>query len=161
MADAEAEATAAPPKKKSKALVWVLIAVIVLAGGAGGAFFFMKKDKAKVAEKPKPAPAIYYQFDPAFVVNFEAEQLVRFLQVTIGVMSRDQPTVDFLKQHDPALRNDLLLLLGNQQYSAISSVQGKEQLRERALEAVRAVAKREGGDPQKIEAVYFTSFVMQ
>ena len=111
MADAEAEATAAPPKKKSKALVWVLIAVIVLAGGAGGAFFFMKKDKAKVAEKPKPAPAIYYQFDPAFVVNFEAEQLVRFLQVTIGVMSRDQPTVDFLKQHDPALRNDLLLLL--------------------------------------------------
>ena len=56
----------------------------------------------------------------ADVVNFEAEQLVRFLQVTIGVMSRDQPTVDFLKQHDPALRNDLLLLLGNQQYSAIS-----------------------------------------
>ncbi len=37
----------------------------------------------------------------------------------------------------------------------------QEQLRERALESVRAVAKREGGDPQKIEAVYFTSFVMQ
>ncbi|MGE0583078.1 MAG: flagellar basal body-associated protein FliL [Steroidobacteraceae bacterium] len=158
---AEAEANEAAPKKKSKALVWVLIAVVVLAGGAGGAFFFMNKGKAKVVEQAKPAPALYYKLDPAFVVNFEAEQLVRFLQVTIEVMSRDPHAVDFLKQHDPVIRNDLLLLLGNQQYTTISTVQGKEQLRKRALDAVRAVARREGGDPQKIEAVYFTSFVMQ
>jgi flagellar FliL protein len=162
MAEAEAAAPVAPaPKKKSKALVWVLIALIVVAAGAGGAFFFMKKGKAKVAEKPKPAPAIYYTLDPAFVVNFEAEQLVRFLQVTIDVMSRDPAAVEFVKLHDPVIRNDLLLLLSNQPYAAISSAAGKEQLRRKALETVRAVAKREGGDAAKIEAVYFTSFVMQ
>lgn len=162
---AEAAATAAtneaPPKKKSNTLLWVSIVLLVGAVGAGGTFFFMSKGKPATAEKPKPAQALYYKLDPAFVVNFEAEQLVRFLQVTIEVMSRDPFAVDFVKQHDPVIRNDLLLLLSNQQYSALATAQGKEQLRKRALEAVRAVATREGGDPQKIEAVYFTSFVMQ
>lgn len=158
----EAAVTEAPPKKKPNTLRWVLIAVVVVAIGAGGGFFFFKsRSHAPAAAQVKPAPAIYYALDPAFVVNFEAEQLVRFLQVTIELMSRDAATVDFIKQHDPVIRNDLLLLLSNQQYTALATAQGKEQLRQRALEAVRAVATREGADPGKIEAVYFTSFVMQ
>lgn len=157
----EAAVAEAPPKKKSNTLRWVLIAVAVVAIGAGGAFFFTSRSHAPAAAQAKPAPAIYYALDPAFVVNFEAEQLVRFLQVTIELMSRDAATVDFIKQHDPVIRNDLLLLLSNQQYTALATSQGKEQLRKRALEAVRAVATREGADPGKIEAVYFTSFVMQ
>ena len=158
---AEAAVTEAPPKEKSNTLRWVLIAMVVVAIGAGGGFFFFKnRSHAPAAAQVKPAPAIYYALDPAFVVNFEAEQLVRFLQITIELMSRDAATVDFIKQHDPVIRNDLLLL-SNQQYTALATAQGKEQLRKRALEAVRAVATREGADPGKIEAVYFTSFVMQ
>ncbi len=162
MAEAEAAAPATEaPKKKSKTLLWVLIVVVVAAIGAGGALFYMKRSPAAPAEKPKPAQALFYKLDPAFVVNFEAEQLVRFLQVTIEVMTRDPLTVEYLKKHDPVIRNDLLLLLSNQQYTALATAQGKEQLRARALAAVRAVAAREGGEPKKIEAVYFTSFVMQ
>ena len=157
----EATAAEALPKKKSGKLLWGLIALVVVAAGAAGAFFFMNRSHAPVATKAKPAAAIYYELDPAFVVNFEAEQLVRLLQLTIEVMSRDAATVDFIKQHDPVIRNDLLLLLSNQQYTELATAQGKELLRKRALKAVRAVAAREGGDPQKIEAVYFTSFVMQ
>ncbi len=59
------------------------------------------------------------------------------------------------------MRNDLLMILGNQTYATVSTLDGKEALRTRCLDAVRAIVKEMGGDPKKIEALYFTSFVMQ
>ncbi|MBV6423847.1 MAG: hypothetical protein NAOJABEB_01657 [Steroidobacteraceae bacterium] len=151
---------AAAPPKKSKALLWASIVLVI--GGAVAAYFLLagKNGHASV-EKPKPTPALYYKLDPAFVVNFEAEQLVRFLQVTVEVMTRDVATLDFVKQHDPVVRNDLLLMLSNQQYSVLATAKGKVDLRTQALAVVRAAIAREGGDAGQIEAVYFTSFVMQ
>jgi flagellar FliL protein len=149
---------------------WLLIAIIavVVLGAAGGGGWFMLAGSApkqglaaeKAASVPK-APPIYIALDPPFVVNFEAEQLVRFLQVTVQVMSRDLETIEVLKTNDPVVRNDLLLLLGNQHYESISTREGKEKLREQALAAVRKVVTNAGGKGERVEAVYFTSFVMQ
>jgi flagellar FliL protein len=66
-----------------------------------------------------------------------------------------------VKANDPVVRNDLLLLLGGQHYATISTREGKEKLREQALESVRRVVTNAGGKADKVEAVYFTSFVMQ
>ena len=99
--------------------------------------------------------------DPPFVVNFEAEAAVRFLQVTVSVMTREPHIEELLKKNDPRIRNDLLMLLGGQKYATISTREGKEKLQADALEAVRAVVKSAGGEPEKIEALYFTAFVMQ
>jgi flagellar FliL protein len=99
--------------------------------------------------------------DPPFVVNFDADQQVRFLQVTVQVMTRDPATVELMKANDPVVRNDLLLLLGNQKYDVLSSRPGKEKLRGDALTTVRHVIETSGGKPANIENVYFTSFVMQ
>jgi flagellar FliL protein len=86
---------------------------------------------------------------------------VRFLQVSAQIMTRDPKTLEELKVADPIIRNDLLLLLGNQNYTTISSREGKEKLRQLALEAVRKVVTNAGGKASKVEAIYFTSFVMQ
>ena len=99
--------------------------------------------------------------DPPFVVNFEAEAAVRFLQVTVSIMTRDPHIQELLKNNDPRIRNDLLLLLGNQKYNTISTREGKEKLQAESLGAVREVVKSAGGEPEKIEALYFTAFVMQ
>ena len=40
-------------------------------------------------------------------------------------------------------------------------LEGKETLRTRCLEAIRTIVKEMGGDASKVEALYFTSFVMQ
>ena len=160
---------AAPPKKKGKlGLILIAAAVLVLGGGGAAAYFLLgghKDPKAVAAAKAKEAaektPALYVALDPPFVVNFEAEQLVRFLQVTVQVMSRDPATVELIKTNDPVVRNDLLLLLGNQSYQTISSREGKEKLRLQALDAVRKVVTTAGGKAEKVEAIYFTSFVMQ
>jgi flagellar FliL protein len=95
------------------------------------------------------------------VANFEAKGQMRFLQVSVEIMTRDPVTADLIKLHDPMIRNDLLMLFGNQQYESISTLEGKDKLRGAALAAVAKVVGAEGGDPKKVEQLYFTSFVMQ
>lgn len=163
-----AEATADPAGeaakgKGSKLIIIILLAVLLLAGGGVGAWFALgshPQKKAEVKQEPQ-APAQYVALDPPFVVNFEAEQQVRFLQVTVQLMSRDPATIELLKANDPVVRNDLLLLFGSQKYEVISTREGKESLRTQTLAAVRKIAAAAGGKPEKVEAVYFTSFVMQ
>ena len=53
------------------------------------------------------------------------------------------------------------MILGNQTYESVSTTEGKEALRTRCLESVRTIVKEMGGDPKKVEALYFTAFVMQ
>lgn len=162
-----AEAATAGAKRRPPLRLMIIIGAVVLAVGLGATLFLTHafsrpsaKSHAAAAQKPS-GPPLYLALDPAFVVNFQADQLVRFLQVSVEVMSRDQKTLDLLKANDPVLRNDLLMLLGNQKYSVISTPAGKEQLRAEALAAVRKDLAQAGGDPNKLEAVYFTSFVMQ
>jgi len=76
-------------------------------------------------------------------------------------MSRDPKTLELLKDNDPVVRNDLLILLANQKYSVLASPAGKQQLRADALAVIRKDLAQAGGDPSSVEAVYFTSFVMQ
>lgn len=166
MSDAPAPAPAAPAK--SKMLVIILCSMLA-AGAAGAGVFFMtaKKgdDKAQSEEshdgKDAKAPPVYVKFDPPFVVNFENKGMMRFLQVSCEVMTRDPVTADLIKQHDPKLRNDLLMLLGGQTYETISTREGKERLRGEALKTVADVIVAEGGKAQSVEQLYFTSFVMQ
>jgi flagellar FliL protein len=149
---------------KSKKLLFIILAVVLLGGGGAGAFFMLKGgDDHKTAAKKEEVvvPPIYVNLDPPFVVNFEAEAAVRFLQVTVSVMTRDPHIQEMLKNNDPRIRNDLLMLLSNQKYDAISTREGKEKLQTQSLEAVRAVVKSAGGEPEKLEALYFTAFVMQ
>lgn len=155
---------AAAGKKSGRLWLWIVLAVLVAGGGAGGWWWFAGANgaasKAAAHETPK-APPIYYALDPPFVANFQTEKLVRFLQVTVQLMSRDAHTVDLLKSNDPAIRNDLLLLYSNQSYAALSTREGMEKLRAETLATVRRVLTGVGGDPKLVEAAYFTSFVMQ
>jgi flagellar FliL protein len=164
---AEGEAGAAEPRSR-KGLIIGIVAALVLCGGGAGAYFAFaggpdakgSKDKAKVEEKEKLPPR-YVALDPPFVVNFEAESAVRFLQVTVGIMTRDPETEKLVKDNDPRVRNDLLMILGGQTYASVATTEGKETLRGKCLEATRAIVREMGGKPDKIEALYFTSFVMQ
>ena len=162
--DAAPEDADAKPKGKSKLLIIIIAVVVLLAGAGAGAWYFLGQgDAGKEAkvEKHPALPAQYVALDPPFVVNFEASQLVRFLQITVQAMTRELETVELIKSNDPVIRNDLLLLFGNQKYELIATREGKEKLRKDALESIRKVVKQAGGKPESVEAVYFTSFVMQ
>ena len=149
--------------KSKRKLLFIIIGAVVVLGAAGGWFMLAarKSHQPPQAEAEPHGPPVYIALDPPFVVNFEAQQLVRFLQVTVQLMSRDPPTVELVHANDPAIRNDLLLLFGNQRYEVIATREGKETLRKQALEVARHVVAQAGGKPDRVEAVYFTSFVMQ
>jgi flagellar FliL protein len=165
-----ADKNAAQPKGRGKLfLIVVITTAVVLLGAAGGAAWWLttaKHPAAPAASEAKTAPPpagppLFLALDPPFVVNFDAEQAVRFLQIAVQLETRDAPTIELLKTNDPVVRNDLLLLFANQKYAQLSTREGKEALRGEALESVRKVLAQAGGHPERIEAVYFTSFVMQ
>src|SRR6185369_10005406 len=124
MAEAAAKAAEeAAPKKSKKLLIIGIAAFVVLAGGGAAAFMMMgNNDPHKKHEvKKEPAkPPLYVALDPPFVVNFEGEQLVRFLQVTVQVLTREPETQEILKVNDPVIRNDLLMLFANQKYEVVA-----------------------------------------
>lgn len=119
------------------------------AAGAGGA----------PKKKSKGTP-IYIPLHPAFVVNFENQEQVSFLQVDIQIMTYDASVESALKTHMPAIRNELLLLLGGKQYHEINTREGKRALSQEAIQVIQDVLKSVG-EPNSIQALYFTSFVMQ
>jgi flagellar protein FliL len=145
------------------------VAVVLLAAAVGAAWWLTASghkagSSAAATKAPPPPPSgppLFLALDPPFVVNFDSEQAVRFLQITVQLMSRDPSTIELLKANDPVVRNDLLLLFGNQKYAQLATREGKEALREQALADVRKVLEGAGGHAERVEAVYFTSFVMQ
>ena len=48
------------------------------------------------------------------MASIEDKGSIRFLQVTVELMSRDEHVVTNLKNHMPVIRNNLLMLFGGQ-----------------------------------------------
>lgn len=163
----------------SKKLVIIVVAVVLLLVlGGGGAWFFMSGDDSEgsaevdtevldqegeggeVDAAPSRGTPIYVPLHPAFVVNFENQDKVSFLQVDIQVMTFNSAVETALKMHMPIVRNELLLLLGGKQYHEINTREGKRNLSQEAIREIQRVLD-EAGQPSDIEALYFTSFVMQ
>lgn len=120
----------------------------------------------KAVEAPK-GPALYLPMDPPLVVSLEDEGTIRFLQVTVELMSRDQHVIDALKNNMPVIRNNLLMLLGGQPIPSLTNREEKEKIRLAALAEVQKILKdnpppeSDEEHPGAVEDLYFTSFVVQ
>jgi flagellar FliL protein len=105
-------------------------------------------------------PAMYFAFDPPLIVNFDDSQAVRFLQLQIEVLTRDEKYVEAVKLHQPMIRNNLLMLMNGRDYKTLMTREGKEALRTECLKEVQRILKKETGSTG-VEDLYFTSFVVQ
>jgi flagellar FliL protein len=138
------------------ALVAVSIgATVFLVGGKSAPSSAAEHAPAKVE-----APASYTALEPPFVVNFEDQEAIRFLQVTIEIMSRDPKVAEAVKLHMPAIRDQLIVLFSGSDYATLASREGKDLLRQQAQDALKKILKAQGA-PDAIEGLYFTNFVMQ
>lgn len=120
-------------------------------------------DPAEVAEGSAEAakgPPQYLALEPPLVVSFEDRSAIRFLQVTVEVMARDEEAIEAVTTHTPVIRNNLLMLMGGKTVSELTSREGKEALRQEALAEVQRILASTTGEPG-IEDLYFTSFVVQ
>ena len=113
-------------------------------------------------------------------MNFTHRGTLRYLQLSLELMYHNEAILQKVSANMPAIRNDLILLFSNQEYETLSTLQGKEELRDKIMLAVNNIVSHaelaggaEHGDgaealPEAEEAeelaageVYITNFVMQ
>jgi len=177
--DLDVEGVDEAPKSKSKMLIIIAVVVLLLGVSAVATLVLtgiLSGDEEVVAEesasdakadskksdakKKSKAPLNYVPLDPPFVVNFNADSDIRFLQITVEVGTRDPGVIEVIKEHRPSIRNSLVMLFSSQDPYVLNTREGKEKLRDETLSEVQKVLKDETGSAG-VENVFFTSFVMQ
>jgi flagellar FliL protein len=155
------------PGPSMKMLIIVLVVVQLVMFGGLAAFLMSSGilnkqggQQASTEHEDKSAEAIYIPFDPAFTVNFGGASSSRFMQVTIEAMTHDPKVVEEVNKHMPVIRNSIVLLLSSQTVEAVSTLEGKEKLRQEILKSIQKILKERTGNTG-IDEIYFTSFVMQ
>jgi len=151
-------------KRRQPMLVWILIVALLAMAGACGYLWYAGKQKAG-PEVPKVVLSKQEQYltlDPKFVVNFRHgdEVTQHYLQIGVSLMSHDAEALSSAKEADPVIRNALVMLFSSQDADALQDAAGKQKLQSLALDQVRKIVAARLGRPG-VEAVYFTSFVMQ
>ena len=171
MADAKTKEPQSGSGKGMKIVIGAMALLLMVAIGAVSYLLGHRSAPAAAATAEESADAepsaeskghepIYLALDPPFVVNFQSDSATRFLQVGVQLMAHDQKALDAAKASEPAVRNALVMLFSSQDAKTLISREGKEKLRADALaEMQKIVAERVKGTA--IDAVYFTSFVMQ
>ncbi|MDY6829985.1 MAG: flagellar basal body-associated FliL family protein [Pseudomonadota bacterium] len=155
-------------KSGNKLILIVVIVAVVLAGGGAAAWFFLSGSEegpdAEVAEAVAEAPtgpAQYTKLKP-LTVSYWVDNRQRFLQVTASIMSRDQGVIDVVETNLPLIENNLLNLFSAADFAEVTTLDGKEQLRQAALIEVQKVIDAESTEPPgTVEQVLFSSFIVQ
>ena len=148
-----------------KKKIIIAVVLLLLVGGGAGAYFMLQADSsqpgadAEEVVEPEEEDPIYLPLDPAFVVNFEHNGSIRYLQLSLQAMSYDQAAVDKVAANMPAVRNNLILLFSAQDYESLNTVEGKENLRKAVLDAINQVVRLTGDSV--VNDVFFTGFVVQ
>ena len=165
----QASAEQAKGKGGMKKIIIIVVALLLVGGGAA-AFFLMGGDSSdtmtdeanaeteQVVEEEEKDP-IYHELVKDFVVTFEGEDGIRYLQLSLQVMSYQQEAIDRVDANMPAVRNSLIMLIGSQNYEDLKTNEGKEALRKAILDSVQQVARLKAN--QTLEDVLFTGFVLQ
>lgn len=150
-----------PPKSKKNLIIYSLLGILLVGFATSTTLLFLGMGKGGGEEVPKgPPPAVYFPLE-SMVVNFSDNGPARFLQVDIQLMTRDETVISAVQQHMPVIRNDVLLLLSGQSAAEIGTLAGKEKLRNQVRDAVQRILATHAGMHTGVEAIYFTSFVMQ
>lgn len=159
---------------KGKLIVFIVAAVLLLGGGAGAGLYFtgaLTPDAQTASEDDEDfededeeeeakGEAIYVDLHPAFTVNLQGKSKARFLQASVQVLTREPEVEQQIKQHAPMIRNKLVMLFSAKTSQELRTLEGKESLQNEARSAIENVLKAERGEGG-VEAVFFTSFVMQ
>lgn len=168
MAETKDDIEVAEKSNKTAKLLIAVIAVLLLAVIGLGAFMLLGSgggDKAasEQTETAGKKPPIYFSIEDPFIVNFseQSNDQVRYMQVKMKVMARSQAIIDSVKVHLPAIQHELLMLLYSQNYDDLQSSEGTQALQEACRQTINQILQSESSLEGELEAVYFTSFIMQ
>ena len=100
----------------------------------------------------------YYPLKPSFVSNLRGGP--KYIRCDIQLMTEQASEVPKIELHTPALRHSILMLLAGQDGKQLKTREGKEELRQAALQSVRARLEELSGDAI-VEDLYFTAYYVK
>ena len=157
---------------------------LVLAGGGVGAYLLLNEDdtvisdanQAKQTQATKEAPVAkktinsssssqrktdyahigkMYPLDP-FIVNLFSENGSRYLKTAINLELGNEELGVELDSKKPLMRDIIIKALSAKSYEEISTIQGKENLKDEIVANINEVL-----EDGKINNIFFTNFVIQ
>lgn len=130
---------------------WLLIAASGLAAA----------NEEAAAEKPATDSGEYLELKPAIIANFGGVGPIHFLKAEIALRVGKSADANITVQHHiPQIRHVLVMLLSKQTDETLSTMQGKEQIRQEALASVQKVLQEEEGKPI-VEDLLFNNLIIQ
>ncbi len=116
-----------------------------------------KAEEAAGDEGPR-----YVDLAPTFVTNYGVSEdgHLSYVRTDVTLQVNSQVAENAAIYHTPALRNFLVMALSRQEEDGVATTEGRDILREEALETMRAYIKEEEGEPF-IEDLLFTNFIVQ
>ena len=156
------------PGKSKLIIIIAAVAVLLLGGGVAAYFLLSGSEEAATAEgadaaqaAPEAAamgPVSYLALDPPFVVTLPGKPSL--LQVGVSVSFSSDKLGEFITHNDPMIRDNLINLLSAVDANALKERAAKEALQKKMLDEVNRILKQLRA-PGQVDALYFTSFVMQ
>lgn len=111
-----------------------------------------------MADDAEKRPAVYLPLNPSLIANVQGN--ARYARCDVQLMINSEENLPDVRLHAPAIRHELLLLLGDQKGEALMTPQGKEKFRLSALSAAGMVIKQLTG-VDSVKDLFFTSFFVQ
>lgn len=153
-----------------KKMILMGVAALMLVGVSVGASLFFTgafskempagADGEPQVEEALPEEILYYNVQPEFVVNFQGKTRLKFMMIEMSVATRDEEVLTVLSDHDPELRNSLLMLLSEQDSEVLKTVEGKRALQQSAIARIDEVVAKYHRN-ERILDVLITRLVMQ
>ena len=161
---------------KKKKLIIIIGGVVLLAVVAVVGVLMMSGDssepvpeeaaaaEASAAEDPNAAAdkgsALYVSMPRPFIFNVPGASKDRLVQIKVQLLVRGTNNEETAKVHIPLIESTLLRTFSTSNAEELITVEGKENLKKKALKEVKSALTDVAGS-NVVEEVLFTGFVMQ
>lgn len=114
----------------------------------------------QAAKEYDPSKVLYVELRPSLVGNYGDGPRPRFYKADVALRVTGTFAQARLEHHQALIRNELIMLFAAVPTGGMDSLEAKEQLRQKALEHIRAVIEYEEGYPL-VEDLLFTNLIAQ
>ena len=104
-------------------------------------------------------PKIYVSMHPHFLTNLADGK--QFVQIKAQAMVSNEATQSALRLHMPAVRHELLMLLGDMQPADLKGVKQKQLFLDNAVAVMREILTERRAEAADVDGMFITSMVIQ
>jgi flagellar FliL protein len=164
---------------KTKLFIIIGVVVLLLIGGGVAAFLMMGGEEEEAGEEAAKEEVVAVEEEsvatylpvpgakePGFVIVLGEGSRFRQAQVSLMLFTHSPMLGEYLKKNDPMVRHHIVNYLGTEDVNNFTDRAGREKiqqgLKDKLIEAIKASpVEADKLLADKLEAVYFTQFVLQ